>query len=73
MLFAPSAQFGWTSLILACSNDHFKVVHALLAAGANKEVKSDVGCVGEGCEWSCEGMELKGIGLVHWSECPWSE
>ena len=55
MSLAPSAQFGWTPLILACVSGHFRAVHALLDAGANKEVKSDVGCAGERRMESCEG------------------
>ena len=61
MLLTPCAQFGWTSLMLACDNGHFRVAHALLAAGADKDAKCNVGCIlvlGRGERSHTKGEEL---------------
>ena len=47
-------QFGFTSLVTASKQGHVEVVHALLAAGADKEAQDYVGGgvtggVGAGC------------------------
>ena len=49
MLFLPPCvQFDWTALIGASRYGHHEVVQALLAAGANKEAKDQVGGRGRG-------------------------
>ena len=42
LLLLPCVQDGWTILMEASKKGHLEVVQVLLAAGADKEAKSDV-------------------------------